>query len=89
MCSSVYWSLGGQHPGKIEERGDSLDSKAIGRKLAQLRGSRTQSEIAEAVGVAVSTISMYETGERIPNDDTKIALARFYKKSVQSIFFND
>ena len=65
-----------------------MDSVLIGRKLAELRGDRTQEEVAKAVGISVSALSMYECGERIPRDGIKIAIAKYYKKSVQSIFFN-
>lgn len=64
-----------------------MDSKVIGKRLAELRGERTQAEIAKLAGVSSSAISMYENGERIPNDDIKIRLSKIYKKSVQSIFF--
>lgn len=65
-----------------------LDSIAIGKKLVELRGDRTQAEIAEKIGTSVSAYSMYECGERIPRDEIKIAIAKCYKKSVQSIFFS-
>lgn len=65
-----------------------MDSVLIGRKLAELRGDRTQEEVAKAIGISVSALSMYECGERIPRDAIKIEIAKYYKKSVQSIFFN-
>lgn len=60
----------------------------IGKRLADLRGGRTQQEIADALGVGVSTIGMYERGERIPKDDIKVLLANLYGKTVQQIFFD-
>ena len=66
-----------------------MDAKAIGARLARLRGSRTQEEVAKAVFVTPAAISMYEKGERIPRDEIKVALARYYKKTVESIFFAD
>lgn len=65
-----------------------MDAKAIGKRLANLRGSRSQAEIAKAVGVAPSTIGMYERGERIPRDDTKIKLASLYRTTVKKIFYS-
>lgn len=65
-----------------------LDSVEIGRRLAELRKDRSQSEVAEKIGISVSALSMYERGERIPRDEIKVKIAAFYKKSVQSIFFN-
>jgi transcriptional regulator with XRE-family HTH domain len=66
-----------------------VDSKKIGARLRDLRGDRSQSEVAEAVGVTAMAISLYESGERIPRDETKIALAAYFKVTVESIFFAD
>lgn len=60
----------------------------VAERLVNLRGDRTREEVAKAVGVSVSAISMYENGERIPRDDVKIRLANYYQKTVQSIFFD-
>lgn len=59
-----------------------------GKRLVCLRGERSQAEVAKAVGVATSTIGMYETEKRMPRDTIKIALARYYETSVQAIFFD-
>lgn len=67
---------------------ERLDSTEIGRRLADLRGDRTQQEVADALGVGVSTIGMYERGERIPKDEIKVELANLYGKTVQQIFFD-
>lgn len=68
--------------------GNKLNQTEIGHRLVELRGNRTQEQVANAVGISVSALSMYECGERIPRDPIKIALAKYYKKSVQSIFFS-
>lgn len=65
-----------------------LDPVEIGRRLLELRGDRTQQEIADQLGVGVSTIGMYERGERVPKDEIKNALAQLYGKTVQEIFFD-
>lgn len=65
-----------------------MNSTEIGNRLVKLRGNRTQEQVAKAIGISVSALSMYECGERIPRDPIKIALANYYKRSVQSIFFN-
>jgi DNA-binding XRE family transcriptional regulator len=64
-----------------------MDNKAIGARLRELRGDRSQQEIANAIGVEVMTISNYERGERVPNDENKIKLANYFGKTVQDIFF--
>lgn len=65
-----------------------MDAIAIGKELVRLRGSRTQEEVAKALGISLSAIGMYERGERIPRDEIKIAIAKYYDKTVQSIFFD-
>lgn len=63
-----------------------LDATLIGQKLRTLRGARPQKEVADALGVTTMAISSYENGERIPRDEIKIALARYYETTVESIF---
>ena len=62
-------------------------AKEIGKRLTKLRGKKSRKEVAKAVGVSVSAISMYENGDRTPRDSVKIKLANFYGKTVQEIFF--
>lgn len=64
-----------------------MDAKAIGARLRELRGSRSLSEVAEALDISVSALSMYENGERIPRDNVKIRIAEYYKKPIHKIFF--
>ena len=40
--------------------------KAIGRRLALVRGRCTQEEFADQLGVHVNTLARYERGERLP-----------------------
>lgn len=61
---------------------------AIAEKLVKLRGDKTQREVAESLGIPISNLAMYETGQRVPRDEVKIKIAKYYKKSVQSIFFD-
>ena len=66
-----------------------MDSIKIGQRLKELRGSRTQEEVAEAIGVTSAAISQYENGDRIPRDEIKKAIAAYYKRTVNFIFFSD
>lgn len=59
----------------------------IGKRLEKLRGNRSQAEVAEACDISISAVSMYERGERVPRDEIKIKLARFYGVTVDSIFY--
>ena len=65
-----------------------MDASKIGKRLTVLRGKKTQEDVAKAVGISASALSMYECGERIPRDDVKIKLAHYFRTSVQSIFFD-
>lgn len=65
-----------------------MNKQEVGCRLVRLRGNKTQEQVAKAVGISVSALSSYECGERTPRDHIKIALAKYYKRSVQSIFFN-
>jgi transcriptional regulator with XRE-family HTH domain len=64
-----------------------MDAKRIGRKLSELRGKRSQAEIANALGISKSALSMYEIGERVPRDDVKVRLAKYYNVSIEDLFF--
>lgn len=66
---------------------NTLDVMASARKLISLRGNRTQSEVAKAVGISISALAMYEKGERVPRDTIKVALADYYKQPIGDIFF--
>lgn len=55
-------------------------------RLVELRGDRTQEEVARELNIAGSTLSMYERGERIPRDTIKIRIAKYYNKPIYDIF---
>lgn len=64
-----------------------MNTKVMGEKLRKLRGAKPRKEVAEACGISVSALAMYEAGERIPRDEVKIRLAAYYNRSVNYIFF--
>lgn len=57
-------------------------------KLVFARGEKSREEVANAVGVSLSAISMYENGARIPRDEIKVKLADYFGTSVQALFFD-
>lgn len=59
-----------------------------GERLVELRGERSQAEVAKSVGIATSTLGMYETEQRVPRDSIKVALANYFGTTVQKIFFD-
>lgn len=64
-----------------------MNAKEIGKRLIKLRGDRTQAEVAKAIGISASTLSMYENGERIPRDNIKLKLSNYYNRKIEAIFF--
>lgn len=58
-------------------------------KLKQLRIEKglTQGELAKILGIQPSSICMYEGGERIPRDEIKIKIAKYFNKTIDEIFF--
>ncbi|MCU5105647.1 helix-turn-helix transcriptional regulator [Bacillus cereus] len=65
-----------------------MNKQLIAKNLVTLRGRKTRGEVAESIGISVSTLQMYENGQRIPRDNIKVKLAAFYGVTVQSIFFD-
>ncbi len=66
-----------------------MNAKIIGETLINLRGSRTREAVANDIGISKSAIAMYEAGERIPRDEIKLKIAKYYGKTVEEIFFNE
>lgn len=64
-----------------------MDKPKIAERLRELRGDKSQREVAEAVGTTAMAISLYESGERVPKDEIKIRLARYYKTTVDALFY--
>lgn len=60
--------------------------QGFGKILTELRGEKTQEEVAKSIGIATSTLGMYETERRVPRDSIKVKIASYYKKTVQEIF---
>lgn len=61
---------------------------SAGEKIRELRGARTQSAVAEAVGITKSALAMYERDERRPRDEVKVRLANYFGCSVSEIFYS-
>ncbi len=59
----------------------------IAKRLRDARGDIPRKEVCKALGLATSTLTMYETGQRVPRDEIKIALANFYKTTVEALFY--
>jgi transcriptional regulator with XRE-family HTH domain len=58
----------------------------MNEQLIKLRGERSQEEVAKALGISISALSMYEQGNRIPRDEIKVKMAEYYGISIESLF---
>ena len=64
-----------------------IQKETTGMILRKLRGDRTQEEIAAILGITKSSWAMYERDERVPRDEIKIRIAKFFGKSVEELFY--
>lgn len=64
-------------------------AQIIGKRLLDLREKKCleRKEVADAIGVTVSAISNYELGIRVPRDEAKYALAKYYGVDLGEIFY--
>ena len=60
---------------------------SIGAKLRELRGEKTQEQVAREIGITKSAYAMYERDERVPRDEVKKKIANFYHTTVGFLFF--
>lgn len=65
-----------------------MNRSKIAETLISLRGEKSREEVANALNIAVSTLAMYELGQRVPRDEIKLKLADYYGVDVQFIFFD-
>ena len=65
-----------------------IDTNIIREKLINLRGEKTRKEVACDLGLSPSAIAMYESGKRIPRDEYKVIIARYYGTTIEDIFFS-
>ena len=65
------------------------DRTVVGERLRKLRGSKTQEEVGNDLGVSPMAVSLWERGERMPSDVMKVKIAGYYNKTVMAIFFED
>ncbi len=65
-------------------KGDTMDSSIVGLKIKELRLKRnmTQTELADALSVAGSTISNWEKGRRLPSISDLKRIAQYFSVSL-------
>lgn len=57
-------------------------------KMVELRGQRSQRDIAKQLNIPLSTYAMVEAGHRFPRKELQAKLALFYGVTVDVLFFN-
>ncbi len=59
-------------------------SNILGNRIKLLReqSNLTQIELAKQINVSNTTLSQYETGQRVPSDDIKIKIATYFGVSL-------
>lgn len=72
---------------KSDER-EGGECMSVAENLKKARGDIPKKAVAKACGVSLSAMGMYESGARVPRDETKIKLAEYYGVSVQELFFD-
>ena len=66
----------------LQNLGDKLKSARVNNNLSR-------NQVAELIGVSVSMIGHYETGERVPSVETLLKLASRYKVSIDYLLGNN
>ena len=64
-----------------------MNKETISKRLVELRGNIPREKVCTDLNISFSALQSYELGIRIPKDETKIKLAKYYGKTVQDIFF--
>ena len=59
---------------------------SFGEKLRELRGSISQEKMAKELNITKSSLVAYERNKRVPRDEVKIRIAKYFGKTVQDIF---
>ena len=61
--------------------------ESVGTRLQALRGARSIETAAAAVGITPAALAAYEHDRRLPRDEVKLRLARYYGCGIGDIFF--
>ena len=64
-----------------------MKNKSLALKLLELRQSHdlTQKQLCESLNIGRSTYSYFETGSRIPDLETLLLIARYYRVSLDEL----
>lgn len=63
-----------------------VDKEQMAKVLRELRGNRSREKVASAIGISAASLQLYENAKRVPRDEVKAALSRYYHKEQGYIF---
>ena len=63
------------------------DPTEVGKILRSLRGIRVRTGVAKEIGISYSMLCKLEDGRRIPSDDMRERIAKYYGIPVDEIFY--
>lgn len=66
-----------------------MRAQDIAMRLRSLRGNKTLETVANGTGLTAQALSNYESAIRIPRDEAKVAIAKYYGLTVGEIFFDE
>lgn len=64
-----------------------MNNAEIAERLVAARGQTPRHVVCNATGISLSALAMYETGKRIPKDEIKVKLSKYYGIPVQDLFY--
>ena len=53
-------------------------TKVFSKRLKQLRGNKSQDDVAKGIGISRGALSYYEKGERNPDINILSSIAKYY-----------
>jgi transcriptional regulator with XRE-family HTH domain len=59
----------------------------VAERLVLARGNTTRKEVCQALKISRSALAMYENGNRVPRDETKIRMAKLYGTTVEALLY--
>ena len=67
---------------------EKMEENKLGETLRKLRGDKTLQKAAADLGISTSALTMYEIGKRIPRDEIKVRIAKYYGVGIDIFFAN-
>lgn len=61
----------------------------VAARLRDARGDIPRAKVCQDLDIGLSTLAMYETGQRVPRDEIKKRLAKYYGYSIEALFYTE